>query len=153
MTYKYDYPRMMLTVDSVIFLQLKDEVRVLLIQRLNEPFKGEWALPGGFVDMDETLEEAAARELEEETGLSGLKLMQLKAFSALERDPRGRCVSVVFVGFATKESIDLSPKDDAADARWFPIKELPEMAFDHSEIVQIAVNELVKALANSGQKK
>ena len=141
MPYQYRYPRPALTVDAVVFKKEDDDTFVLLIQRKNPPYKSKWALPGGFVDMDETLEAAAARELHEETGLSGVVLKQLQAFSALERDPRGRTVSVVFWGILTSDNT-VSAGDDAAEVQWFNIKNLPPLAFDHREVLDAALQKL-----------
>jgi len=141
MSYTYQYPRLALTVDAVVFKKLKSKTFILLIQRKNEPFQGKWALPGGFVDMDETLETAVKRELAEETGLKNIELFQLHAFSALGRDPRGRTVSVVFCGIADSNAEPISG-DDAADARWFELENLPELAFDHDEVVKMALKKL-----------
>lgn len=141
MSYTYPYPRLSLTVDAVVFKIVDAKKFILLIQRKNEPFQGKWALPGGFVDMDETLETAVHRELEEETGLKNIVLKQLHAFSSLERDPRGRTVSVVFWGIAKSEAMPLSG-DDAADARWFEMENLPELAFDHDEVVKMALKKI-----------
>jgi 8-oxo-dGTP diphosphatase len=141
MNYTYKYPRLSLTVDAVVFKVENSKTSVVLIQRKNEPFQGKWALPGGFVDMDETLETAVRRELEEETGLKNIELEQLHAFSAIGRDPRGRTVSVVFWGIVKS---DVSPVsgDDAADAKWFEIENLPELAFDHDEVVKMALKKI-----------
>ncbi len=141
MPYQYKYPRPALTVDAVVFKKEDDDTFVLLIQRKNPPYKSKWALPGGFVDMDETLEAAAARELHEETGLSGVVLKQLQAFSALERDPRGRTVSVVFWGILTSDNT-VSAGDDAAEVQWFNIKNLPPLAFDHREVLDATLQKL-----------
>jgi 8-oxo-dGTP diphosphatase len=138
MSYTYEYPRLMLTVDAVVFRKHDNEPEVLLIQRLNDPFKGMWALPGGFVDMDETVEQAVVRELEEETGLRFNDLRQLHTFSTLGRDPRGRTVSVTFYGIVAYENSNVTGGDDAADARWFNMQNLPELAFDHIEAVKMA---------------
>jgi 8-oxo-dGTP diphosphatase len=144
MTYTYDYPRPALTTDAVIFyLKPEDELNILLIQRKNEPFKGKWALPGGFIEERETLEQCVSREVEEETGLSDIKFYQLEAFSQPERDPRHRTITVAFWGFC-KNSSNLNPGSDALTAKWFGINELPELAFDHDQIIKKA---LVKALA------
>ena len=142
MNYTYPYPRLSLTVDAAVFKQIVHSWAILLIQRKNEPFKGKWALPGGFVDMDETLEEAAQRELEEETGLRKIELKQMHAFSSIDRDPRGRTISVVFWGIAKKGLVPVSG-DDAIDARWFEIEKLPELAFDHNEVVKMALKKLI----------
>ena len=138
MPYTYQYPRPSLTTDAVVFRVKDASKQLLLIQRKFPPFKGKWALPGGFMDMDETLEQSAARELEEETGLKGINLQQLKAFSSLERDPRGRTVSVIFWGVADA-SLKIVAGDDAAKAQWFDLNNLPELAFDHKEIVVAAI--------------
>ncbi len=141
MPYQYKYPRPALTIDAVVFKKDADDTFVLLIQRKNPPYKNRWALPGGFVDMDETLEESAARELQEETGLSDVNLKQLRAFSALERDPRGRTISVVFWGILNSDN-KISAGDDAAKVQWFNIKSLPPLAFDHREVLEIALQKL-----------
>lgn len=110
-------------------------MEVLLIKRANEPFKEMWALPGGFVDMGETVEQAVVRELEEETSLSGIELKQFHTFSAVDRDPRHRTVSVVFMGLADNSAEPIAA-DDAKDAKWFNIDDLPELGFDHAEILE-----------------
>jgi 8-oxo-dGTP diphosphatase len=138
--YVYEWPRPMLTVDAVIFRFVNGKVQVLLIQRGNEPYKGKWALPGGFVDMDEELENAAARELEEETGLTGVALTQLHTFGRCGRDPRGRQISVAFFGIAPANTKRIKGGDDAVRAKWFNIKNLPaELAFDHNEIIKFGI--------------
>jgi len=141
LAYTYKYPRPSVTVDAVVFRIQKNNKEVLLIQRGRPPYKGSWALPGGFMDMDETLEEAIARELKEETNLSGIELQQLKAFSAPDRDPRGRTISVVFWGIM-KNARKIKAGDDAQNAKWFDLKDLPELAFDHQEVIKTAVSEL-----------
>lgn len=133
MSYTYTYPRPALTVDAIIF-KVHHATEVLLIQRDIAPFEGAWALPGGYVQMDETLEEAVARELSEETGLRNIDLYQVKAFSALDRDPRGRTISVAFWGILTDKQ-QIVAGDDARNAAWFPISQLPALAFDHHEII------------------
>jgi 8-oxo-dGTP diphosphatase len=141
--YVYNWPRPMVTVDAAVFTQSGDKTRILLIKRGSEPFKGMWALPGGFVDMDEELEDAVVRELEEETGLTGVELEQMRAFGTVGRDPRGRQITIVFMGVATEDQTNLKAGDDAAQAEWFDIDELPEdMAFDHDEVVRFAVGKL-----------
>ncbi len=137
--YTYDYPRPMVTVDAVVFTERDGRLEVLLIQRGRDPFAGYWALPGGFVEMDETLEAAARRELEEETGLRGVALEQLRAFGDPGRDPRGRSIAIAFAGEADWRVHAPRGADDAADARWFPVDALPPLAFDHREIVEYAV--------------
>lgn len=109
---------------------------ILLIRRGNEPFKGQWALPGGFIEMDETLVATAARELKEETGLSVPELTQFRTYGDPGRDPRGRTIAVVFYGFADPTSVKVAGGDDAADARWFQVDQLPALAFDHEKILK-----------------
>jgi 8-oxo-dGTP diphosphatase len=139
MAYTYKYPRPAVTVDALIFRSIDFGYEVLLIKRGQYPFEGLWAIPGGFVDMDETLEDAAARELQEETGLTGIELTQLHTFGAIGRDPRHRTISIVFTGFTDVHTM-ATADSDAADAQWYNISKLPEMAFDHAEIVQMAVD-------------
>ena len=142
MSYTYDYPRPMVTVDAAVFRKTERGMEVLLIKRGNYPYEGMWALPGGFVDMEETLEEAVVRELQEETGLSGIQLKQLHAFSEIHRDPRGRNISINFYGIADSKNTDVKGGDDAADARWFPVDQLPELAFDHIKVVEMALKKI-----------
>jgi 8-oxo-dGTP diphosphatase len=130
--YTYSYPRPAVTVDAILISNKKS---VLLIERGSEPFKGKWALPGGFIELDESLETACRRELEEETGLRVGELTQFKAYGAVDRDPRGRTISVIFYSFQEKESIPMAG-DDAANAQWFPLEQLPELAFDHQQILE-----------------
>ena len=140
----YNYPRPMLTVDIAIFQQVSAHVQVLLIQRRQNPCAGSWALPGGFVNMEETLEQSAARELEEETGLVVPYLEQVHTYGDPGRDPRGRVISVAYTALL-EESAELSLRasSDAAAAGWFPTADLPELAFDHMQIIQ-DVYELIK---------
>lgn len=132
--YSYKYPRPALTVDALVYVKENGSFSVLLIQRGIEPFKGKWALPGGFVNMDELLETACKRELEEETGLQVEQMTQFKTFDAVDRDPRHRTISVVFSA-QLPEKAEVKGNDDAAHAKWFSINHLPEMAFDHREIL------------------
>jgi 8-oxo-dGTP diphosphatase len=143
MPYTYEYPRPMVTVDAVVFRMNENSTEVLLIQRGHFPFKGMWALPGGFVDMEETLEEAIVRELEEETGLKVVELTQLHAYSEIHRDPRGRNISITFFGLAGSDNTSIKAGDDAADARWFPIDQMPELAFDHKKVVKLALSKIL----------
>ena len=141
--YIYEWPRPMVTVDAVVFVVSAARTEVLLIERKNEPFKGQWAVPGGFVEMAEELEDAVARELAEETGLTGVQLEQMHTFAQCGRDPRGRQITIAFMGVATEGCDKVRADDDAAQAKWFDIKELPEnMAFDHDEMVRFAVERL-----------
>jgi len=133
--YTYKYPRPALTVDSIVFTKEDNSTFVLLIQRGQEPFKNKWALPGGFVNMDELLETACRRELEEETGLKLDKMKQFKAFDAIDRDPRHRTISVVFSA-EVPQKMEVKGGDDAAHAKWFSLEELPELAFDHQQILE-----------------
>jgi 8-oxo-dGTP diphosphatase len=139
--YTYQYPRPTVTVDIIVLR--KNMTEILLIKRLNPPFEGNWALPGGFLDMNETLEEAAVRELKEETGLSGISLQQLHAFSALDRDPRHRTISVVFYGILAGNHADAVAGSDAKEAKWFNLNHLPPLAFDHDYILEIAFEKLL----------
>ena len=131
--YNYKYPRPALTVDAIILK--KETAEILLVQRGIEPYQGQWALPGGFVNMDELLEQACLRELQEETGLMLSSLSQFKTYDAIDRDPRHRTLSVVFCGFAEKDA-EVKGGDDAKNAAWFKLDELPQLAFDHSKIVE-----------------
>ncbi|MDO8896176.1 MAG: NUDIX hydrolase, partial [Bacteroidales bacterium] len=127
MEFTYTYPRPAVTVDGVIFRKLGNEKQVLLIRRLHAPFEGCWAFPGGFVDMDETLEAAVAREIEEETGLQGLNFSQFHTYGDPGRDPRHRTITVVFTAMANENHI-ASANDDAIEVGWFDINNLPELA-------------------------
>ena len=143
--YIYDWPRPMVTVDAAVFTFSGDRVKVLLINRGKEPFKGKWALPGGFAGMDEELEDAVVRELAEETGLVGVRLEQMHTFSKCGRDPRGRQITIVYMGIATEGQTKIKAGDDAAQAQWFDIEKLPSnMAFDHDEVVRFAIEKLME---------
>ena len=137
MSCTYPFPRPAVTVDIIIFRLSDDTPELLLIERGNDPYKGQWALPGGFVDKDEALEHAAARELEEETGLTNILLTQMHTFGNPGRDPRGHTIAVVYVGYLTDEA-EAKAGDDAARVEWFKIDQLPPMAFDHNMIVEMA---------------
>ncbi len=139
-------------VDIAIMTADTGVIKVLLIRRKNEPYKGKWALPGGFVKEKEELIDAAERELKEETGVSGVVLEQLHAFGGVDRDPRGRVVSVAFISFLPQESL-VKAATDAADADWFPIYDLPELAFDHDEIVRFSLTWLRHNLEHSAVDK
>ena len=136
MAFTYEYPRPAVTADCVVIAKEK-EPKVLLIQRGNEPFKGCWAFPGGFMNMDETTEQCAVRELEEETGLKVAEIKQIGAYSKVDRDPRGRTVTVAYLVVIDKPETVFG-LDDAAKAQWFPISGLPKLAFDHEEIMKDA---------------
>ena len=140
--YCYDYPRPALTTDCIIFGFDEVELKVLLIERGIEPFKGQWAFPGGFVHMDETTEEGAKRELLEETGLKDVFIEQLYTFSDIHRDPRGRTVSVAYYSLVNLNEHDAIAGDDAAKAQWFSVKDIPALAFDHEQIFRMAMYRL-----------
>lgn len=142
MGHTYEYPRPALAVDCVVFGLADSKLEVLLIQRQNEPFAHAWALPGGFMQMDETAEQAALRELAEETGVTRIYLEQLYTFTAVARDPRGRVVSVAYYALAKPGDHRLHAASDAESAGWFAIDELPRLAFDHEEIVDLAITRL-----------
>ena len=137
MAYTYKYPRPAVTADCIVITKEADP-KVLLIQRGSEPFKGGWAFPGGFMNMDETTEQCAIRELEEETGLRVSNLRQIGAYSKVDRDLRGRIVTVAYLAIVD-EPIAVSGQDDAAKAEWWPMSDLPHLAFDHYDILQDAI--------------
>lgn len=137
MTYTYKYPRPAVTADCVVITK-EEQPKVLLIQRGADPYKGYWAFPGGFMNMDETTEQCAIRELEEETGLRVSNVHQIGAYSKMDRDPRGRTITVAYLAIID-EPVQVTGQDDAANAEWFPLSALPELAFDHAEIMQDAV--------------
>lgn len=137
----------MVTVDAVVFAVAEDAAKLLLIKRKNEPFKGKWAIPGGFIGIDEDLDDAVARELFEETGLTGVPLEQLHAFGKPGRDPRGRQITVAFWGIITEGLEKIKAGNDADDAQWFDINQLPApMAFDHDEVAKFAIDRLKSKL-------
>lgn len=133
--YTYSYPRPAVTADCIALSPEGGEMHVLLVQRKNEPFKGQWAFPGGFMNIDEDAAAAARRELREETGVVAGQLMQLGAYTRVDRDPRGRIVSIAHVAYFDKRPETVAG-DDAAEARWFPVNELPPLAFDHAEMLR-----------------
>ena len=148
--YTYHYPRPALTVDMVVFMLLDDQLHILLIQRAQPPFEGKWALPGGFVNMEESLEMAAARELAEETGIEGCELEQFHTYGDPQRDPRGRVVSVAYCTYLPPEtSISIREGGDAKQVRWLPMTDLPNLAFDHSKIIRDALNHLRDRIASN----
>jgi len=138
----YEYPRPALAVDCVVFGVDDEDLKVLLIQRDIAPLEGTWALPGGFVLMDETLPDAARRELEEETGLKGVFLEQLFTFGDLDRDPRGRVVTVAYYALVRLSEHTVQAATDARQANWFPVWDTPSLAFDHQQIVRVALERL-----------
>ncbi len=135
--YTYKYPRPALTADCVIFTLDKDEI--LLIRRKNEPYKNCWAFPGGFMEMNETLEACARRELKEETHIEVKDLFEIGSFSSVERDPRGRVITVAYYGFSDKKKTKMKALDDAAEVAWHKLSDLPPLAFDHKEILERAL--------------
>src|SRR5215510_10489762 len=138
----YEYARPALTVDCVVFGVDADDLRVLLIQRGLPPFEGKWSLPGGFVRIDEPLEDAARRELEEETGISQVFLEQLYTFGAVDRDPRERVVTVAYYALVKLSDHRVKAATDARDAAWFAMSEATGLAFDHDRIVATALQRL-----------
>ncbi len=144
--YTYEWPRPALTTDAVVFLQENDSVKVLLIKRKNEPFKGYWALPGGYVEDGETLIQGALRELKEETSIDNVPLKQVAAFGDPGRDPRGWQVTVAFYGLATSRYAEAG--DDAKDATWYDVGSIIQngmldIACDHREIIQAAYDMMI----------
>ena len=142
MPFTYEYPRPALTVDCVVFGFDEAELKILLIERGLAPFKGKWALPGGFVRVDETLDNAARRELSEETGLRNVFLEQLYTFGAVRRDPRERIVSVAYYALVKLAEHPAAGATDANDAAWFPVAKPPALAFDHVQILATALERL-----------
>ena len=138
--YCYRYPHPAVTTDCVIFGFDGERLQVLLIERGIEPYKGKWAFPGGFLKMDETAEEGARRELKEETGLDGAYMEQFHTFSAPERDPRERVITIAY--YALVKIQEVKGGDDAASARWFPLDDIPSLAFDHDYILRMATQRL-----------
>jgi 8-oxo-dGTP diphosphatase len=147
MTYTYKYPRPAVTADCVVITK-EEQPKVLLIQRGIDPYKGYWAFPGGFMNMDETTEQCAIRELEEETGLRVSDVHQIGAYSKVDRDPRGRTITVAYLAIIDKP-VQVTGQDDAAKAEWWPLSALPELAFDHAEIMQDAVKAYKKYLSQA----
>jgi 8-oxo-dGTP diphosphatase len=142
MSFTYEYARPALTVDCVVFGFDGDVLKLLLIERGIPPYRGRWALPGGFVHVDEELEAAARRELQEETGIREVLLEQYETFGGLRRDPRERVISVAYVALTRLEEHRPRPATDARQAVWFPCSELPGLAFDHDQIIRQALAHL-----------
>jgi 8-oxo-dGTP diphosphatase len=145
----YPYPHPAVTTDVVVFSIIEQALQILLIQRAAEPFRHMWALPGGFLEMAEDLETCAKRELEEETGLSGVQLAQFHTFGKPDRDPRERVVSVAYYALVPASQLAPEAGSDAQQTRWFPLRALPDLAFDHASIIQLAHRCLSAKLANS----
>ena len=143
MSHTYKYPRPALTVDCIVFgLDAQQKLKVMLIMRDIPPFEGKWAIPGGFVRMDETLEQAALRELQEETGIHDVFLEQLYTFGELDRDPRDRTITVAYYALINLVEQEILAATDAREANWFAISAIPKLAFDHDQILQTAIARL-----------
>ena len=141
-TFCYEYPHPAVTTDIALFTIIEDKLAILLIRRRSQPFQGGWALPGGFVDPDECLEDCALRELAEETGITGVFLEQLYTFGKPDRDPRERIISVAYYALAPAEILSPIAGSDAAEVRWFTFDALPELAFDHRDVIELAQQRL-----------
>ena len=136
MAYTYDYPRPAVTVDSIVFWLQPQDLQVLLIKRKQDPHKGCWSFPGGFMDMNEPPEVAATRELEEETGLQLKNVVQIGAFGAVNRDPRHRTVTIAYLSVLRDDPGPVKGSDDAAEACWFSLHDVPlRLAFDHKDVL------------------
>ena len=142
MPHTYEYPRPALTVDCVVFGLDDEDLKVLLVRRDLPPFEGRWALPGGFVRMEESVDEAARRELREETGIGDVYLEQLYTFGDVNRDPRGRVVSVAYYALVNLADHRVQAATDARDAAWFGVSDVPSLSFDHDEILSAASQRL-----------
>lgn len=149
MSYTYDYPHPAVTTDIAIFTVENHTLKVLLIARKEAPFKGTWALPGGFVQIDESIDACAMRELKEETGIEDVYLEQLYTFGAPNRDPRERVISVAYYALSPSHTLSITAGSDAADADWFDLNALPDLAFDHLDILKIARERLTAKLEYS----
>jgi 8-oxo-dGTP diphosphatase len=148
--YTYEWPRPMVSADAAVFRIFRGRTSLLLIKRKKDPYKDKWAIPGGFLELDEELEDAAARELAEETGLTGVHLEQMRTFGTIGRDPRGRMITVTFMGITSEENPQVKGGDDAAEARWFDIDNLPNnLAFDHDKVIKFAVEKLKNSENNN----
>ena len=147
--FQYDYPHPAVTTDIVIFTVKDNDLHLLLIKRGENPFKGEWALPGGFLQIDESLEQCAERELMEETGVSSVYLEQLYTFGTVERDPRERVISVAYFALIPSDKLKLKADTDAEEVEWFKYNKLPKLAFDHKKIIEAAYARIKDKLSYS----
>lgn len=149
-SYNYKYPHPAITADCLLFAYQKSELEVLLIERGGEPYKGFWAIPGGFMEMNETTESCSRREMLEETGIKVNYLKEVKSYSAVNRDPRERVVTITYCTLEHKNSVTPKAGDDANKAEWFNLKSLPKLAFDHKEMIadsiQVIKEEIIKAV-------
>lgn len=142
MPYTYEYPHPAVTTDVVVFTIRNERLEVLLVRRADPPFENCWALPGGFLDIDEDLDACAMRELQEETGVTGVFLEQLYTFGAPKRDPRERVITVAYFALAPAEALNIRAASDAREVAWFACEQLPPLAFDHDTIISMALNRL-----------
>lgn len=149
--YTYRHPHPAVAVDIVVWSVSEDKLQLLLVKRGVDPFKGKWALPGGFLRMAENLEAAASRELAEETGVKNVPLSQIGAFGSPDRDPRERVVSIAHAALVRRDVVQLGAGTDAADASWFDTNSLPPLAFDHSHIVAKARAQLIESTRHTGE--
>jgi 8-oxo-dGTP diphosphatase len=147
--YCYKYPRPAVSTDCVVLSFDGDDMNVLLIERGGEPFKGWWALPGGFLQMDESADDGARRELYEETGIRGVDPEQLYTFSKPDRDPRGRTISIAYLAVVRTSDYEINAADDAASLKWFRFRDVPKLAFDHNEILKLAFEKIIIKLKNT----
>ncbi|MDQ6963229.1 MAG: NUDIX domain-containing protein [Mariprofundaceae bacterium] len=144
--YTYEYPHPSVTTDIIIFSIREKQLKLLLIKRKEPPFQGSWALPGGFVNMDESIDDAAKRELAEETGVRDVYLEQLYTYGEPNRDPRERVITVAYFALIASEHLHVQASSDAAEADWFAMDTLPDLAFDHDEMIKTAHQRLVAKL-------
>lgn len=144
MSYTYKYARPAITADCIVFARNENNFKVLLIQRAQGPFQGQWAFPGGFADVGECLDDTASRELREETGLKDIPLQQLYTFSKPDRDPREHVITVAYYAIINQQEHTLRASSDASKAAWFSIDDLPSLAFDHDEILSVALNAILE---------
>jgi 8-oxo-dGTP diphosphatase len=136
------YKKPSVTVDVVVFTIENNDLKVLLVKRAINPFKDKWALPGGFVRIEESLEKAARRELEEETGVKGVYLEQLYTFGELNRDPRDRVITISYFALINSNKVNLKASSDVSEAKWFSVSKLPQLAFDHKKILNYSLKRL-----------